>query len=86
MSSVKTNENIHKKEDGSYYMPTTTPPLPSRLGKAISLPQPLPPTPDFEAKIRGVNSVSDEKLHGLEITCPGGRRGHPIPSLCTGLT
>ena len=45
MSSVKTNENIHKKEDGSYYMPTTTPPLPSRVEKAISLPQPPPPTP-----------------------------------------
>ena len=45
MSSVKTNENIHKKEDGSYYMPTTTPPLPSRVGKAISLPKPPSPRP-----------------------------------------
>ena len=46
MSSFKNNENIHKKEDGSYYMPTTTPPLPSRVGKAIPLPHsPLAPHP-----------------------------------------
>ena len=37
---------------------------------------------DFEAKVRGVNSVSDEKLHDFEIICLA--RGcmfppHPLP-------
>ena len=35
---------------------------------------------DFEAKIRGVNLVSDEKLHGFEIICPAkGMSLHPAP-------
>ena len=37
---------------------------------------------DFEAKIKGVNSVSGEKLHDFEIICPasGGDGGHLHPA------
>ena len=45
MSSYKSNKNIHKKEDGSYYMPTTTAPLVTRVGKGISFAPPPPTTP-----------------------------------------
>ena len=34
---------------------------------------------DFEAKIRGVNSVSCEKLHDFEIICPAGGGGAFVP-------
>ena len=38
---------------------------------------------DFEAKIRGLNSVSDANLHDFEIICPGrGMRTHPHPLAC----
>ena len=42
---------------------------------------------DFEAKIRGVNSVSGENLHDFEIisTARGVRTHHPPPPLRTGL-
>ena len=37
----------------------------------------------FEAKIRGVNSVSGEKQHDFEIICPAiGVRLHPLHPLC----
>ena len=36
---------------------------------------------NFEAKIRGVNSVSGEKLHDFEIICPAGfLPPPPLPS------
>ena len=40
---------------------------------------------DFEAKIRGVNSVSGEKLHDFEIICPASANALPAHPLHTGL-
>ena len=41
---------------------------------------------NFEAKIRGVNSVSSENLHAFEIICPAREvRTHPRTPLRTGL-
>ena len=38
---------------------------------------------DFEAKIRGLNSVSGEKLHDFEITCPAREMSlHPQHPRC----
>ena len=85
MSSFKSNENIHKKEDGSYYMPTTTPALPSP-----------PPRGNLNNFIKGVqtlrkfrfwgqNSVSDEKTAWTWNNLPSWEEGAPYPFPAYGL-